>query len=87
MKDNNDEKSVLRQVFEASTVGIQLVVSTFAGLAIGYGLDKLFGTSFLKFIFLAFGIVAGFWEIFKVVKKQEEKDSGRTDSTDDSKDH
>ncbi len=87
MKDNDDEKSVLRQVFEASTVGIQLVVSTFAGLAIGYGLDKLFGTSFLKFIFLAFGIVAGFWEIFKVVKKQEEKDSGRTDSTDDSKDH
>ncbi len=78
---------MLRQVFEASTVGIQLVVSTFAGLAIGYGLDKLFGTSFLKFIFLAFGIVAGFWEIFKVVKKQEEKDSGRTDSTDDSKDH
>jgi ATP synthase protein I len=87
LKDNNDERSVLRQVFEASTVGIQLVVSTFAGLAIGYGLDKLFGTSFLKFIFLAFGIVAGFWEIFKVVKKQEEKDSGRTDSTDDSKDH
>ncbi len=87
MKDNNDDKSVLRQVFEASTVGIQLVVSTFAGLAIGYGLDKLFGTSFLKFIFLAFGIVAGFWEIFKVVKKQEEKDSGRTDSTDDSKNH
>jgi ATP synthase protein I len=87
LKDNNDEKSVLRQVFEASTVGIQLVVSTFAGLAIGYGLDKLFGTAFLKFIFLAFGIVAGFWEIFKVVKKQEEKDSGRTDSTDDSKDH
>jgi len=87
LKDNDDEKSVLRQVFEASTVGIQLVVSTFAGLAIGYGLDKLFGTSFLKFIFLAFGIVAGFWEIFKVVKKQEEKDSGRTDSTDDSKDH
>ena len=78
---------MLRQVFEASTVGIQLVVSTFAGLAIGYGLDKLFGTSFLKFIFFAFGIVAGFWEIFKVVKKQEEKDSGRTDSTDDSKDH
>ena len=87
MKDNNDDKSVLRQVFEASTVGIQLVVSTFAGLAIGYGLDKLFGTSFLKFIFLAFGIVAGFWEIFKVVKKQEEKDSGRNDSTDDSKNH
>lgn len=87
MKQDNNEKSVLRQAFEASTVGIQLVVSTFAGLAIGYGLDRLFGTSFLKFVFLACGIAAGFWEIFKVVKKQEEKDRGRPDSTDDSKDH
>lgn len=87
MKDNDEDKSVLRQVFEASTVGIQLVVSTFAGLAMGIGLDWLLGTSFLKFVFLAFGIVAGFWEIFKVVKKQEEKDRGRTDSTDDSKNH
>jgi len=52
-------------------VGIQLVVSTFAGLAIGLGLDWFFGTSFLKFVFLALGIFAGFWELFKVVKKQE----------------
>ncbi|MEK6528500.1 MAG: AtpZ/AtpI family protein, partial [Nitrospirota bacterium] len=43
-----------------STVGINLVVSTFVGFAIGWGLDKLFGTSFLKIIFLILGIIAGF---------------------------
>ena len=87
MPEQDQEKSVLKQIFEASTVGIQLVLSTFAGLAIGYGLDKLFGTSFLKFIFLFMGIIAGFRELFRIAKKQEGKNSGSSDATDDTKDH
>ncbi|HAK88146.1 MAG TPA: ATPase F0F1, partial [Nitrospiraceae bacterium] len=39
------EKPLFRQLIEASSVGINLVISTFVGLAIGYWLDKLFGTS------------------------------------------
>ena len=87
MPEQDQEKSVLKQIFEASTVGIQLVLSTFAGLAIGYGLDKLFGTSYLKFIFLFMGIIAGFRELFRIAKKQEGKNSGSSDATDDTKDH
>ncbi len=87
MPEQDKEKSVLKQIFEASTVGIQLVLSTFAGLAIGYGLDKLFGTSFLKFIFLFMGIIAGFRELFRIAKKQEGKNSGSYDATNDRKDH
>jgi hypothetical protein len=34
------EKPVFRQLLEASTVGLNLVLSTFVGLAIGYGLDS-----------------------------------------------
>jgi ATP synthase protein I len=81
------EKPVLRQIVEASTVGIQLVLSTFLGLAIGLGLDKLFGTSFLKFVFLAVGIVAGFRELFRIANKEDGKKSGSSDAADDSKDH
>jgi ATP synthase protein I len=81
------EKPVLKQIIEASTVGIQLVLSTFLGLAIGYGLDKLFGTSFLKFVFLFVGIIAGFRELFRIANKQEGKNSGSSDATDDTKDH
>lgn len=73
MKEKQPEKTLFRQLLEASSVGINLVVSTFVGLAIGYGLDKLFGTSpYLTVIFLIIGIIAGFRELIKVAKKQEE---------------
>ncbi len=87
MNKEEKEKPVLKQIIEASTVGIQLVLSTFLGLAIGYGLDKLFGTSFLKFVFLFVGIIAGFRELFRIANKQEGKNSGSSDATDDTKDH
>jgi ATP synthase protein I len=81
----DEDKSVLRQLFEASTVGIHLVLCTFAGLAIGYGLDKLFGTVWLKFLFLFFGIIAGFMELFRIAKKQEGNDSAGKASGNDRK--
>lgn len=65
------EKPVYRQLIEASSVGIHLVISTFVGLAIGYGLDKVFNTSpYLTIIFLIVGIIAGFRELFRIAKKQ-----------------
>ncbi|HMK61454.1 MAG TPA: AtpZ/AtpI family protein [Dissulfurispiraceae bacterium] len=83
----NNEKSVFGQLFEASTVGIQFVLSIIVGFFMGYGLDRLFGTSYLKFVFLGMGIIAGFRELFRVAKKQGGDASGRNDSTDDSKEH
>ncbi len=72
MTEKKPEKPVLRQVFEASTIGIHLVISTFVGFAIGYGLDSLFDSSpYLTFIFLILGIIAGFRELLKIAKKQE----------------
>lgn len=83
MPDNKSEKSVLKQVFEASTVGIHLVLSIFLGLAIGYGLDALFNTfPYLSVIFFIMGIIAGFREVFRIAKK-----AGRiTDGNNDKKD-
>ncbi|WP_333654164.1 AtpZ/AtpI family protein [Dissulfurispira sp.] len=73
MTEKQPEKTLLKQLLEASSVGIHLVVSTFVGLAIGYGLDKLFGTSpYLTVIFLIIGIIAGFRELIRIAKKQEE---------------
>ncbi len=73
MKEKQPEKPLFRQLLEASSVGIHLVVSTFIGFAIGYGLDKLFGTSpYLTVIFLIIGIIAGFRELIRIAKKQEE---------------
>jgi F0F1-type ATP synthase assembly protein I len=38
------------------------------GYVIGYYLDKAFGTSFMKLLFLLFGIAAGFIEVFRELK-------------------
>ncbi len=66
------EKPFFRQLLQASTVGLNLVLSTFVGLAIGYGLDSLFHTSpWLTIIFLVIGIIAGFRELLRMAKKQD----------------
>ena len=80
MLPQKPEKSILRQVLEASTVGIYLVVSMFVGLAIGYGLDKLLNTfPYLSIIFFIFGIIAGFREVFRIAKKAERLTDGDND--------
>jgi len=65
------EKPVFKQLMQASSVGINLVLSTFVGLAMGYGLDSLFNTSpWLTIIFLLLGIIAGFRELFRMANRQ-----------------
>jgi len=66
-KKNNG--SPLKHLLLASAVGLQLVFATFIGFAIGYGLDSLFGTNFLKWIFLLFGLIAGFRELFRFARR------------------
>ncbi len=67
------EKPLFRQLLKASTVGIQLVVSTFVGLAIGWLLDyKLFKgktAPYLTIIFLIIGIVSGFRDLVRLARQ------------------
>lgn len=78
MPDQPEQRPLFKQLLEASSIGIQLVLSTFVGFAIGYFLDKTFGTSpWLTVIFLIIGIIAGFRELLRVARKQDgnKKDS------------
>jgi ATP synthase protein I len=67
------DKSFSKQLLQASSIGINLVLSTFVGLAMGYGLDKLFKKTFpwLTIIFLILGIIAGFRELLRIANKQD----------------
>jgi ATP synthase protein I len=69
-----EDKSLFRQLLRASTVGLDLVIYTFVGLAIGYFLDKFFGTKpWLTLIFLILGIVAGFRNLIRMAKDDDSK--------------
>lgn len=72
MVNNKEKKSELfRYLGIASTVGINLVASTFIGFALGYWLlDKYFDSfPWFTVIFTLLGIVAGFKYLFKVASK------------------
>jgi ATP synthase protein I len=43
-------------------IAFLLPVSALVGYLMGYGLDKLFHTTFLHYVFLALGIIAGMVE-------------------------
>jgi ATP synthase protein I len=80
------EKSVFRQLLDASTVGLNLVISTFVGLALGWVLDNyvmewlgLHTRPWLTIIFLLLGIVSGFRDLVRMAKKSDNK-SDKNDS-------
>ncbi len=62
----DEEPSLLKQLARLSTIGVTLVAATAIGLAIGYGLDRWFGTSpWLTLTFTLLGIAAGFINLFR----------------------
>lgn len=60
----------------ASTVGINMVVSTFVGFAIGYWLLDRYLNAFPWFtiIFSLAGITAGFLQLFRIARKAGERE-------------
>ncbi len=62
-----------KDYLKAWTVGLNLVFSTFIGLAIGYFLDKLFKVTFpwLTIVFLILGIISGFRDLVRMAKRQD----------------
>jgi F0F1-type ATP synthase assembly protein I len=50
-------------------LALLLPIATFVGFAMGYGLDALFHTGWLRYVFLVLGAVAGFVEAFRVLTR------------------
>jgi len=48
-------------------LALLLPVSAFVGYLIGYGVDALFHTLWIRYVFLALGILAGFVETFRTL--------------------
>lgn len=72
VKQSDEKKSIWVIAGEYSALGFVLPSSVFAGYLIGYLLDKQFGTNYLYLVFLVLGIIAGFMQIFRFLKKHED---------------
>lgn len=65
-----EDKGLLKRLVWLSSMGISMVLATFVGLYIGVYLDDKFSTKpWLTIIFLIIGIIAGFRNIYTVIKK------------------
>jgi len=70
-----------------SSVGLVLVFSTFIGLGLGWFLDRVFKTRpLLTILMLLLGIVAGFVNVWRAVRVEQEPDEDEEEgSKDDAK--
>jgi len=74
-KMTNSRKEVMKLLGDFSTIGLTLAASIFVGVGIGYLLDhKVFKgktAPWLTLIFLGFGIVAGFKNLYMLTKRKD----------------
>jgi F0F1-type ATP synthase assembly protein I len=77
---SEDKKEILRILGNVSSMGISVVVAIAIGVAIGLQLDKWLNTApWFFFIFLFFGIVAGFRNIYRISSKEIHRDEDDPD--------
>lgn len=65
------EDNQYRQVGKYLGLAFLLPACTLVGYAIGYFLDRGFGTHFFTFIFLLLGIAAGIIELLREIKPDQ----------------
>jgi ATP synthase protein I len=69
-----ETRKYFRLLAMVSSMGISMGLSLVIGLAIGYYLDRWLQTQpVFFFIFLLFGIVAGFKNVLIILKKTQDK--------------
>ena len=75
VKDPRRERyESLRQVGFLTTIPFLLVASPLIGWWIGKLLDRLLHTTFLTWVFLALGMVAGIREVVRVIRRSTSSD-------------
>src|SRR5436190_21526767 len=70
------QRSFMAMVSEYTALAFLLPASTFVGYAIGYLLDKAFGTHYLYLVFLLIGIASGFVQLIRQFMRDSRDDDG-----------
>jgi ATP synthase protein I len=67
----DDNRRAFQQLGSLLTVGMVFPVAIVIGYGMGYYLDRWLGTSFLKIVFLLFGVAAGFVSFYRSITQLE----------------
>ncbi len=65
------KNDLMQQFGKYYSVAFLVPVAVLVGFVIGYFLDKLFGTGFLKIIFLFLGLASGMIELIRELNKDD----------------
>jgi ATP synthase protein I len=75
------DKEFWRNIYQLASMGLNLVAATFIGLFMGWAIDNWLApklnwhtSPWFTLIFLLFGIIAGFRNMFSMAKKTETPD-------------
>lgn len=63
------DPSEARAIGRYINLALLLPISTLVGFLLGYGLDALFHTVWIRYVFLGLGAVAGFVEAIRMLTK------------------
>jgi ATP synthase protein I len=78
---DENKKTLLKTLGVVSSMGISFVLAIFIGVLMGRQLDKWLGTDpWFFFIFLAFGIVAGFRNLYTITNRVIKRDENGKDN-------
>lgn len=78
---NSEKKDLFRALGLVSSMGISVVVAIAIGVWTGLKLDKWLGTEpWFFYIFLFFGIAAGFRNIYIITGREIRRDNGSEDN-------
>lgn len=83
----DDKRQLMKSLSFLSSLGISMVAASFIGLFIGVYLDKWLDTKpWMTIIWLGFGIVAGFRNIFiltrRALRDQDQEENQKGDGAD-----
>ena len=77
---SENKRDLFKTLGVVSSMGISFVLAIFIGVLIGRQLDKWFGTApWFFFIFLFFGIAAGFRNLYIITNRVIKKDNSGKD--------
>lgn len=78
---SNEKRDLFRALGMVSSMGISVVVAIAIGVWVGLSLDKWLGTEpWFFYIFLFFGIAAGFRNIYIITSREIHRDENGTDN-------